>query len=909
MKRFDLYIRYIILLIWLQPFAATAQLLPAKQPEQDPCNALPLCGNTFFTPYSYQGFGAVMDLSTTPCGSNETNSVWLRLAVKTAGSIVFTITPVAVADDYDFAIANITGGQCDKLTQSQIVRCNFNNNQPVFNNGIVGLNTTSTLTNVMAGTTGSSFLKKIDAVAGDVYLIMINNYGTGGGPSSGFTIDFSGTTAQFVDNNPAEFSSLSSESACESSRSVILHLNTAVSCNSIAADGSDFFLKPAGSIKSAQGINCSGANGYTKDIKIEFLSGLIAGNYTLYAQKGTDNNTLLNLCNTPLAPPDSLTFVVGAGVQYKNASFACTTLTLQTDLPVKCNSVATDGSDFRITGPGPIGVAQASATSCASGYTNSIHIVLEKPVTVSGTYTLWAQRGSDGNTLTDSCDNQQAISDKLTFNAVAAPVLSLPDSTNTCVNTGTQLMLTLTNSDPSLKYEFSWTPVQGLTDNTIAQPVAAPRQDQWYVVTAKGNNPTMCSTQDSIFVHSLQGFTLWNKDTVICEGQSVQVMVDGSDEYTYAWTPTKGVSDSLIRNPVIRPATSTQYYLTASYPGCRDSIAGLNIEMMPNPVALRIVADRTTICSYDTAILYAVTTPASASFSYTWTPAKDLLYNQGANNAFWGDSTQVIRVTAANDIGCSATDSIRIVVYPAGFSRVNTKDTAYCIPGFVRLEASGGQEYNWSPNYGLSDTTGPIVQASPQTTTTYRLLVKDDHGCVDSQQISVTALPAAVLTMPDSVMLYPGESYHIVPVSNCSYFEWFPPSGLNATKVADPYASPEVRTRYYVTATTEKGCGLTDSLDVLVAQTTIDLPNAFQPSGSGEVARFRPSRRGIARLNSFRIFNRWGILLYESNDIDEGWDGRFKGVPQPMGVYLYTIDAVTDLGRQLKKEGDVTLIR
>ncbi|RYZ46310.1 MAG: hypothetical protein EOP49_23505, partial [Sphingobacteriales bacterium] len=252
----------VFLLASLFSFAgAQAQLLPPNQPEQNACTALQLCGNTFFTPFSYQGQGTVNDLLTTPCSSGESNSVWFKLTINTPGILVFSITPVVAADDYDFAIANITNGTCDNLLQSQIIRCNFNNNSPVFNGGVVGLNTTSTLTTVGGGTTGSPFLQQITAAAGDVYLVMVNNFGSGGGPSSGFTINFAGTTATFNDPSPPHLASLTSATACTYKNTVTVHLNTPIACNSISANGSDFQLMPAGTIASAAGINCTGANG------------------------------------------------------------------------------------------------------------------------------------------------------------------------------------------------------------------------------------------------------------------------------------------------------------------------------------------------------------------------------------------------------------------------------------------------------------------------------------------------------------------------------------------------------------------------------------------------------------------------------------------------------------------------
>src|SRR5690242_6595181 len=97
--------------------AQTTYQLPPNQPEQDACNALQICGSSFSTPYSYTGIGKHLDLDQTPClpsaGGGEKNSVWLKLRVLQAGSIVFKITPVSPDDDYDFAVIDATGKNCD----------------------------------------------------------------------------------------------------------------------------------------------------------------------------------------------------------------------------------------------------------------------------------------------------------------------------------------------------------------------------------------------------------------------------------------------------------------------------------------------------------------------------------------------------------------------------------------------------------------------------------------------------------------------------------------------------------------------------------------------------------------------------------------------------------------------------
>jgi gliding motility-associated-like protein len=119
----------------------------------------------------------------------------------------------------------------------------------------------------------------------------------------------------------------------------------------------------------------------------------------------------------------------------------------------------------------------------------------------------------------------------------------------------------------------------------------------------------------------------------------------------------------------------------------------------------------------------------------------------------------------------------------------------------------------------------------------------------------------------------------------------------------------DVNTKYTVTGMTESGCVVTDEVNVLVMdESLIEVPNAFSP-GNGANGKFKVLRRGDATLKSFTIFNRWGAKVFETSDINAGWDGTFNGEAQPMGVYIYTIDAVSVTGKRITKQGNVTLVR
>jgi gliding motility-associated-like protein len=145
--------------------------------------------------------------------------------------------------------------------------------------------------------------------------------------------------------------------------------------------------------------------------------------------------------------------------------------------------------------------------------------------------------------------------------------------------------------------------------------------------------------------------------------------------------------------------------------------------------------------------------------------------------------------------------------------------------------------------------------------------------------------------------------------TNCVYFSWFPSIGVSDTTAADPTLTPPYNTYYRVSASTEAGCWVYDSLSIRVNPSTLmTIPNAFHP-GPGVNGVLYVIKQGAAVLNYIRIYNRWGVMVFESNDINKGWDGTYKGVAQPLGVYVYELEATTAYGSVFQQQGNVTLIR
>jgi gliding motility-associated-like protein len=95
--------------------------------------------------------------------------------------------------------------------------------------------------------------------------------------------------------------------------------------------------------------------------------------------------------------------------------------------------------------------------------------------------------------------------------------------------------------------------------------------------------------------------------------------------------------------------------------------------------------------------------------------------------------------------------------------------------------------------------------------------------------------------------------------------------------------------------------------DVIVS--SLHVPNAWSPNGDGHNDKLFPLTINIVELKYFRVFNRWGQLMFETNIIGNGWDGIYKGVPQVQDVYTWTVEAYGADGKHYKLAGNAILMR
>ena len=222
-----------------------------------------------------------------------------------------------------------------------------------------------------------------------------------------------------------------------------------------------------------------------------------------------------------------------------------------------------------------------------------------------------------------------------------------------------------------------------------------------------------------------------------------------------------------------------------------------------------------------------------------------------------------------------------------------------------------------------TDAANTIAVADPKAvgaSGTYYITAATTSGCTSTQSVEVVvtvnkATPGmrypTVTTAPNTSV--PLNARDLGP--NYSY-TWFPPAGLNFTDIESPTFNYNQQTQYTITLTPPDGsCPTVDTLLVTLRQqdlgckSKIDVPKAWSPDGDGHNDKLYPLTICIKELKYFRVFNRWGQLVFETSTIGQGWDGIFNGSPQVMDVYTWTLEADGVDGVHYKLAGNSILMR
>ncbi|MBL0309335.1 MAG: PKD domain-containing protein [Bacteroidetes bacterium] len=428
-------------------------------------------------------------------------------------------------------------------------------------------------------------------------------------------------------------------------------------------------------------------------------------------------------------------------------------------------------------------------------------------------------------------------------------------------------------------------------------------------------NCTVAYPVDTITVGSFPYPNL-ESDTTVCEGNYVQFNLTPGDRYLWRSKPTPHYLSCIdCADPISSSPDTVTYYVTVtSGVGCvaRDTIT-INVDPLPSlspGIDFRI-------CPGDTLQLNAGNGVATA----VWSPPLFMEDSNKVNPKVWPSDTMQYRVTAFNKTGCSISKVVNVYPIQNVTGTVSPRDTLVCEGEAVGFRAQvlnasiNDTSIVWSPSKYLNATGifDPIMRA-PAGNYTYFVSISS-AGCTPyKDSVHVLISPYPDLQAGDNVTVTEGTTVNLWASSGSNVVYTWTPSidSLSCTLCRRPSFAPRVSQYVYVDVTNKYGCVARDSVYINVVacnDSAVFVPNTFTPNSDNRNDVLYVRGVGISQLNFFRIFDRWGQLVWETSDIGQGWDGSIRGTIGNTATFVYTLQAICTNGQLIEKQGNVTLIR
>ncbi|GAA3922118.1 T9SS type B sorting domain-containing protein [Chitinophaga oryziterrae] len=191
---------------------------------------------------------------------------------------------------------------------------------------------------------------------------------------------------------------------------------------------------------------------------------------------------------------------------------------------------------------------------------------------------------------------------------------------------------------------------------------------------------------------------------------------------------------------------------------------------------------------------------------------------------------------------------------------------------------------------------------------TVALTLYTNHDCMTTLTKDVRIYEVHPFAGNDTIIAK-GQQFQLHATGG-DFYNWYPPEGLSNTGLPDPMVNWNQDITYTLKVADVQGCEGYDSIHVkYYTGPDIYVPSAFSPNGDGQNDHFRFIPVGITEYNFFRIFNRWGQLIYSSTDFRTGWDGTIKGAPAPVDTYIWILEGKDFTGKTILRKGTVTLVK
>jgi gliding motility-associated-like protein len=463
-------------------------------------------------------------------------------------------------------------------------------------------------------------------------------------------------------------------------------------------------------------------------------------------------------------------------------------------------------------------------------------------------------------------------------------------------------------------------------DNSFAQTYTyTPLDDDVLTVTAVNYCGNITLNKHVVVYPEIN--LLASPDTIICDGEAVTLNLAGVlDECTYlltlidsagnGWGSFEGV-DIKINGVLYESGVSVlncggTYCTTSMVIPINDGDV-LTLEYtsgatdIENTIQLFDAsnAEVLNITNPTAGVLGTFNTSCNNAYDITWSPSTQLSDATVINPVFSGSTSETLGATVslnANPNCSGISNTIYLDVRPIDVPDI-IGDSVICIGTTVSLNINADSVLWWGDTTNVSTTfTFTPQQDSLVTATATTFCVKNavtTHYVVVNPLPVITSINDTTITIQDVITL---------TTTGGEIYTWIPSTYLSCSDCPSPEAAPEETTLYEVIVTDSNGCVSSRTINVEVLIPDLFIPNGFSPNGDGVNDLVEVRSLSIETMN-IKIFDRWGGLIFESNDQAISWDGTFNGTNLDAGVYVYKFESKMVDGAKIEKSGTITLFR
>lgn len=502
--------------------------------------------------------------------------------------------------------------------------------------------------------------------------------------------------------------------------------------------------------------------------------------------------------------------------------------------------------------------------------------------------------------------------------------VELKDNLNVTVDAGRDTTACNHNPVPIGKppkpgFIYSWSPPAGLSDPHISNPQANPDVATTYVVTASSVGGG-CVSHDTITVGVgiLDNSIELIGDASFCIGQGsamLRVLPTDSIQWYRDNEPIPGATQTLYF-----PMQSGIYHARLfSNNGCVLNTASKVLNISSIPVA-GFTADKQEQCLIGNKFTFTNTsTNAVGDMFYQWTLGDGTeAYTRDVVHTYAKAGTYKVKLIVSSNVICQDSVLFSITVHQNVYPEFTARPVCINLPAGIinNTQDNVGSPVHYLWNFGngqLSDQPSPPPPVyMAEGVYEVSLSVSTDQ-CPDPvlthKEYLVVDKPMQGITYPEktAVMNLPLD-LQARQIGQTAL--WSPPVKLDDATSFNPVFRGNTEQLYMINITTPSGCMTVDTQFVKIAKSIeIFVPTAFTPDNDGVNDYLRPTTIGIKRINYFRVYNRWGQLMFEMRSDRPGWDGMLKGVRQEMQTYVWVMEALGVDGNVYVRKGTSILIR